>query len=144
MDIKSNGTLDSSFIKRTLYASLFLTALAWAVVAFYFGWTYATGVALGSLWSIANLVLIRFVVEHAVTPDEIHWRPVVMALLVKFPLLYVAGYFVLRPALYPVSAPLVGFLLPFGVLVLKAGGRMLMGIHGPDAGRHSSGLVPKR
>lgn len=144
MDIKSNGTLDSSFIKRTLYASLILTALAWAVVTFYFGWPYATGVALGSLWSIANLYLIRYVVERAITPGETVWGPVILALLVKFPLLYVSGYFVLAQSVYPVSAPLVGFLLPFGVLVLKAAGRLLMGIHGPDAGRHPSNLVPRQ
>ena len=110
----------------------------------YFGWPYATGVACGSLWSIANLYLIRFVVERAITPGEVNWSPLVLALLVKFPLLYVVGYLVLRPSLYPVSAPLVGFLLPFAVLVLKAAGRMLMGIHGSDAGRRPSGLAAKR
>ncbi len=55
--------------------------------------------------------------------------------LLKFPLLYLAGYFILAAGTYPVSAPLLGFALPLAVIVLKAGGRLLLGIDGPDAGR---------
>ena len=51
--------MDSSFIKRTLSASLFLTGLVWAVVAFYFGWPYATGLALGSSQAVSRTMMSR-------------------------------------------------------------------------------------
>jgi hypothetical protein len=75
-------------------------------------------------------LIVRFI-----TPGERPWAPLLGVALLKFPLLYLAGYLVLGQPYYPVTAPLLGFSLPFAVLVLKAGGRLLLDIHGPDAGR---------
>lgn len=127
--------MDTAFLNRTLRASLFLAGLAYLLLYYYEGGGWALGFLLGSLWSIGNLYLLRQLVSRWITVEERPWLPLAVLALFKFPLLYLAGFWVLRQTLYPVPAPLLGFGLPFAVLVLKAGGRLLLGLEGPDAGR---------
>jgi len=136
--------LDTAFLSRTLRASLFLTALAYLLLSYYRGGPWALGFALGSLWSAANFFLLRQLIVRIVTLEERAWSTVAFLTLVKFPLLYLAGYLVLSQSAYPVEAPLFGFGLPFMVLVLKAGGRMILGLEGPDAGRNPRSLLGRR
>lgn len=136
--------MDIAFLSRTLRASLILTALALLLFSYYKGTSWALGFALGSLWSVANFYLLGQLVVRSLTLSERSWSAIAVLALVKFPLLYLAGYLVLRQTAYPVTAPLFGFALPFAVLVLKAAGRMLLGIEGPDAGRRAPSALGRR
>jgi hypothetical protein len=127
--------LDTAFLNRTLRASLFLTALSFLMLSYYVGTGWALGFTLGALWSAANLLLLRELIVRWLTPGDRPWAPLLLLILAKFPLLYFVGYWILRQSHYPVTAPLLGFGLPLAVMVLKAAGRLWLGIHGPDAGR---------
>jgi hypothetical protein len=48
----------------------------------------------------------------------------------KFPLLYLVGYLLLKSSLFPVLSLVVGFTLIFAVIVLKALGRLLLSLEG--------------
>ena len=122
-------------MQRTINASLLVTALTFLFATYYFDWLISFGVALGSLWCTANVYLIGIIIERVMTPGDHKWGPVALAALIKFPLLYLLGYLIISREWYPVAAPLTGFLIPFGVFVLKALGRLILGIDGPDAGR---------
>lgn len=127
--------MDTAFITRSLKASLLLTALSYLLFSYYKGGSWALGFCLGALWSAASLYLLREFITRFITVGERSLSALLILGLLKFPLLYVAGYFILSAGTYPVAAPTFGFGLPLAVVVLKAGGRMLLGIYGPDAGR---------
>lgn len=136
--------MDTAFIGRTLKASLVLTALSYLLLTYYKGGSWALGFCLGALWSVASLYILKELITRFLTVGDRPAVALLLLLLVKFPLLYVAGYFILAAGSYPVAAPLLGFGLPFVVVVLKAAGRLLLGIHGPDAGRASGPLRVRR
>jgi hypothetical protein len=133
--------LDTAFISRTLRATLLLTALSYLLFTYYKGGSWALGFCLGALWSAANLYLLREIVTRLITVGDRPMTALLVLVLLKFPLLYLGGYFILAAGSYPVASPLLGFGLPLAVLVLKAAGRLLLGIHGPDAGRLSRRVI---
>ena len=121
-----------------------LALLGFLLGTYYVNTAWAVGFALGALWSIANLYLIKVLIEKVITLDKRPAGPVALLVLVKFPLLYGLGFLILSWGWYDVLAPLIGFSLPFAVVVLKAAGRFWLGIDGPDAGRKVIGAGLKR
>jgi hypothetical protein len=136
--------LDTAFIGRALKASLFLTALSYLLLSYYEGGGWALGFCLGALWSVANLYLLKELITRWIKVGDRPLLPLLVVALVKFPLLYLAGFWVLRASSYPVWAPLLGFGLPFAVVVLKAGGRLCLGLEGPGAGRSPGNVIGRR
>jgi hypothetical protein len=136
--------LDSAFIIRSLRTAVALALLGFVLGAYYLNFAAGVGFLLGALWSIANLYLIKVLIEKVITLAKRPAGPVALLVLVKFPLLYGLGFLVLSWGWYDVLAPLCGFSLPFVVVVLKAAGRLWLGIDGPDAGRKPLGAGLKR
>ena len=136
--------MDSAFIIRSLRTTVALALLGFILGAYYVSSAWGVGFALGALWSIANLYLIKVLIEKVITLEKRPTGPVVLMVLVKFPLLYGLGFLVLSWGWYDVLAPLFGFSLPFAVIVLKAAGRFWLGIDGPGAGRKPVGAGLKR
>jgi len=136
--------LDPAFITRSLRMSVLLAAFAFLFISVYVGPSWGLGVLLGGLWSVANLYLIKFIVERLVTPNRDLSAGVVLLAVVKFPLLYGLGYLILSRPWYQPLAPLIGFLIPFTVIVLKAAGRAMLDLQGPDAGRKTTRALLKR
>ncbi len=84
--------------------------------------------AAGAAWAIANFFFLRFLVVRWIRPDdEKRTRPkgleLALGLLVKFPLLYGAGYWFLQADWCRVEALCAGFILPFVVVFVDALGR---------------------
>ncbi len=136
--------MDSAFIIRSLRATVALALLGFILAAYYVNTAWGVGFVLGALWSIANLYLLKVLIEKVITLDKRPAGPVVLLVLVKFPLLYGVGFLILSWGWYDVLAPLLGFSLPFAVIVLKAAGRMWLGIDGPGTGRKPVGAGLKR
>jgi hypothetical protein len=136
--------LDSAFITRSLRMSVALAAFAFLFTSVYVDVSWGLGVLLGALWGTANLYLIKFIIEQLVSPNRTLSTGVILIAIVKFPLLYVLGYLIISRPWYDPLAPLLGFLIPFAVIVLKAAGRMLLGLQGPDPGRKTMRAFLKR
>jgi len=117
-----------------------LSIMGYMLATVYLNDIWALGFLLGSAWSMANLYLIKGLVERVVTPHTGTLRSIVLHAVLKFPVLYAAGYFILSIGGFGVWAPMAGFALPFVVIVLKAGGRMLLGIEGSGPGRDAPSL----
>ena len=135
--------MDTAFVTRTLRASAWFGGLVCLLAAYYAGWNWSLGLALGTAWSMANLFLIKSLIERLIRTGERPWSAVLLLVLVKFPLLYLAGFLILRLGSYSPVAPLLGFWVPFVVMVLKALGRLLLGLQGSDAGRKPIGSLLK-
>ena len=117
--------LGLDFIRRVIMTTGVLSVLALLFISVYYDWRFGLGVFFGSAWGIANLHFLRELVVAVVTPDEIDRRKVVLLALVKFPVLYFAGYLLLKFGGLSVLSFLIGFSLLFVVAVLKVLGRLL-------------------
>lgn len=112
------------FLARTFRATV-LTALA-ATLAVAVAWNPATGAAvlLGAAWSLANLRLLETAVRAFGPRGQVEPLRAAVALLLKGPVLYAAGWWLLAAGWSP-PALLAGFSLPFAVLTLHGIGTQI-------------------
>lgn len=80
---------------------------------------------LGLAWSLLNLYLIGRLVALVVVDGARQKRWIVATLLIKAPLLYLAGFLLFKSGL-PAMGLLAGFMWPLSVIVLKSLGRMFL------------------
>lgn len=117
------------FIQRIIKTTAVVATLAGLFVAVYYQFPYAVGLWLGALWGCLNFFFIAALVKALLTPAQpIRWGNVIVTLGIKFPLLYGLGYLLLVWRYAPAVSYLIGFTLLIAVTVLKALGRMLLGL----------------
>jgi len=119
------SVMDLDLLRRVRNASLLFGAVLAIPIAYYFGWKGGLSWVAGIAWSVVNLAFITSLVKNVLTLEERNILRIVLALVVKFPVLYIAGWLMLRQGLSPLWI-MAGFTWPFFVLVMKAGGRMYM------------------
>ena len=106
-------------------------ALVGAVLALALGApTWAAGIGMGAAWGVANLYVLRFLVIRWIRPREEKRREprlleLAIGLAVKFPVLYGAGYLLLRSDWFRVEALVIGFIIPFAAAFIDALGRVI-------------------
>ncbi|MBI3008808.1 MAG: hypothetical protein HYY56_04780 [Candidatus Omnitrophica bacterium] len=124
--------MDIKFLYRTLKASLVVAILVAGFSLVYGYHSFAKGFFLAALWSIVNLWFICILVSLLFTPLEkgssprVNKTKTVLLVLLKFPVLYTAGYIALRYGNLSIYAVLAGFSLVFLVIALKAAGYMIV------------------
>jgi len=114
------------FLNRVRRAGLIAGLVLAVPMTSYRGFPSGLGFAAGVLWSLVNLRLIEQLVV-TLTGRERGTAPAyraAAAVLGGMGLLLAAGAFLLLKL--PIPAILLGFLLPFGVIVLKAGSTLLL------------------
>ena len=133
------------FITRIIKTTAILALVAALATSVYFDWVFALGLLIGSVWGLVNLYFLKKIITEAISPGETRTGSVVLLILVKFPLLYIGGYFIVAWNFFPVYSLLAGFSLMFVVMVLKILGRMILGLdmpgftpraHEPAEGKH--------
>ena len=113
------------FIGRVIKTSLVVSAFILIFGAVYYDWNYSLGISIGLLFNCANLWVIRGLIEQTITPSARRPLPILLISVVKFPVLYLIGYLILKADIVPVTSLLVGFTLLFAIVVLKVIGRQL-------------------
>ncbi|NIP43775.1 MAG: hypothetical protein GWN61_19245 [candidate division Zixibacteria bacterium] len=120
-----NASMGLDFINRVIKTTLLLGALIFVFGSYYFDWTYSLGIFTGVLWGCANLWFIRqFIVNYLTTGDRNAGKLALFA-LIKFPILYGAGFLILWLGWFPVVSFVMGFSLIFLVVVFKALGLLI-------------------
>jgi hypothetical protein len=117
--------MDLDLLRRVRSASIVFGAVLAIPLSFYFGWASGLSWVAGIAWSLVNLTFITSLVKNVITLEDRSILRIALALAVKFPVLYIAGWLMLRQGLPPLWI-VAGFTWPFFVLVLKAGGRAYM------------------
>jgi hypothetical protein len=87
------------------------------------GLAWGGGVVAGAYWALANLALVRFLVVRWLRNDRRQQPPgpgLLVALVLKFPLLYGIGYLLLASGRLRVEALVIGFTLPFAAAFVQA------------------------
>ena len=114
------------FIHRVIKTSLIFSFLIFLFVIFYYRFNYASGIFMGCLWGCVNLFFLTNLITETTNLEGINKKRVLLLVLLKFPLLYLSGYFLLRINYFPVTSLLAGFTLIFVVILLKALGKMVI------------------
>jgi hypothetical protein len=118
--------LGHEFLKRIFRSATILSVGLGVIVAFYFGWRTGVDFGVAALWGTLNLRFIQMLVVEAARPQGVHWGRVGLAALLKFPLLYGAGFlFVVLAHPGPVAL-LGGLTLIYVVILLKFLGRAMV------------------
>ena len=124
--IQSRFNLD--FIDRTLKTTGLVLLISLVFGMYYFGLWDSLAFFSGGIWGMINLILLKRFVREAFRPDKIDTVTVVMLALIKFPLLYISGYFLIQIEMFDIKVLLYGFSAVLVVLVLKAFGRLFLGL----------------
>ena len=116
------------FIARSLrtYGIVLLIFLPFGL--YYFGIFPTLAVLSGGVWGILNLMFITALVRLTIRPEGADTGRAIAIGLIKFPLLYAAGFFLLKVEQFSPVHLLIGFGGIMGIIVLKVLGRLLLGL----------------
>jgi len=74
------------------------------------------------------MMFLKDLIHEAFTAGEINTSAVALNALIKFPLLFVAGYFLVTIEMFDIKILVAGFSLILSVMILKALGRLFLGL----------------
>lgn len=95
---------------------------------YYLGFYPSLAVLSGGVWGIVNLLFLSAIVRSVIRVGGVEKTPLIRAALIKFPLLYLAGYALLQVEAFGPVYLLAGFTTCLAVIGLKAAGRALLGL----------------
>ena len=124
----TESKFDISFIDRTIKTSGIVLLIAFVYGMYSFGFYNGLAFFSGGIWGIINIMFLKSLVQEAFTPGEINTSAVAVTALIKFPLLFVAGYFLVSIEVFDIKVLVAGFSLILAVMVLKALGRLILGL----------------
>lgn len=96
-------------LKKSLKVTVILVSLISAVLALAGKYSWAVGFLLGNLWSVANFLFILGLLKTLASKNK---TKTVVMLFVKFPVLYLAGFFLFASRSFPAASLLAG-LFPY-------------------------------
>jgi hypothetical protein len=117
--------MELDFIDRSLRTSGIVLLVFLPFGVYYLGVFPTLAVFSGGVWGILNLIFISALVRATLRPQGADRRKAYGIALFKFPLLYAAGFFLLKVHGFEPLFLLIGFSSLFVVIVLKAVGRMV-------------------
>ncbi len=116
------------FLHRSLRTTGILLLVALVFGLYYYGVGPALAFFSGGVWGMINLMFLTGIIRSALRPEGPDARRSLLFLLVKFPLLYLAGYFLLSIRGFDPLILLVGSMAVLIVIVMKALGRLILGL----------------
>lgn len=119
---------DLGFIDRTIRTAGAVLLISLIFGTYYYGFWNALAFFSGGIWGLVNLILLKRFVTEVFKPDGIDTASAIVIGLVKFPLLYAAGYFLMTVKYFDVKILVIGFTSVLVIMVLKAMGRVFLGM----------------
>ncbi len=120
------------FLARTMRATALTACVAAVLAALQFDVNTGLAVLLGATWALANFKLLEAFVRAIGPRTQVEPLRALFALLLKGPVLYGAGWWLLSSGL-PAWALLAGFALPMLVVTLRSLGTVLAPARGVAA-----------
>ncbi|MEA3297599.1 MAG: hypothetical protein U9R56_07030 [candidate division Zixibacteria bacterium] len=123
-----NDSLGLDFLNRTLRTAGIILLIFLPFGIYYLGFYPSLAIFSGGVWGIVNFIFLSAIIRSTIRPDGIDGRRVLILGIIKFPLLYFAGYcLILVPQFTPLLL-LIGFSVTLTVMVLKIASRVLLGL----------------
>jgi hypothetical protein len=106
-----------------------LAVLGFLFVTVYYDFKFGAGILSGAIWGCLNLIFLTHLITEVFTPaQEVRKGKIILIALIKFPLLYLFGFGLLKINYFPPISLLSGFTLIFLVMFLKALGRWILSL----------------
>jgi len=119
--------MNPEFIDRVIKTSIVFSLLASIFLAVYIRISFAVSFMFGCLWGCANLFLLKILVIRLIVHEPRKNIKMIMAVLfVKFPILYLAGYLLVKWPYLSVYGLLWGFSAILIVTLLKITSRAIL------------------
>jgi hypothetical protein len=118
--------MELEFINRVIKTAFILAVIALIAVGFYYGLPYGLGIFAGAMWGCVNLFFLKQLVRNWLVAGPKDHLKIYTILGIKFPLLYLAGFGLLKIKYLPALNLLLGFSLIFVVIFLKGLGRLFL------------------
>jgi hypothetical protein len=126
--MKRKTEIDFSFITRTLKTTCLVLLVFFPFGIYYLGFFTSLAILSGGIWAILNLILITLLVRISLHPDGPDAGRAIALAFVKFPLLYLGGYFLLKVPEFEALHLMIGFSGLLAVIILKLIGRLFTGM----------------
>lgn len=117
--------MNLNFINRIIKHTLLL-AIICLVMGFFYHFSYGTGILLGAMWSCLNLLFMKNLLQQWLTLKARSYIKTSVLAVIKFPLLYLAGYQLLKISYFQASSLIIGFSLIFIVLFFEGVGALFL------------------
>lgn len=112
--------MGAEYTVRIVKTTAAVGLLAALFCATYFSPAAGAGLLAGAAWGCLNLLATGHVVRALVAAEKPGKLRIVILSLVKFPLLYGAGFLLLRVGVFPPESLVSGFSLVLLIILLKA------------------------
>ena len=120
--------MEKEFINKSLKVSTIVAIIFAPFLFVYFGASVALGFMAGAAWNIVNVFLLHWVLTTTLSPAAANnenknkkmWGAI--AGILKFPVLYGAGYIIIKYTNLSLYGILVGFSLLLIVFILRVSG----------------------
>jgi hypothetical protein len=97
-----------TFFKNVSFLGLGLTVLSAAVTSFIKGPVFGAAVVTGAVWIFLNSYFLFRLIELGMNAAPNRKNNIFLLSVVKFPVLYLAGYFILKGRYFPVTGIVLG------------------------------------
>ena len=106
-----------SFFRNVSVLGLGMTFIVSLVLFLLKGWAWASGTMVAGLWVFLNSYFLYQLLEISVHPKPGQNQKILLLSIVKFPVLYLIGFFILRTRVFPVYGVLTGLTLYFAAIL---------------------------
>ncbi len=110
--------MKNRFFHTISFTGFFLVLAASVVFALTGQLRMIPGVWVGAAWVFLNTYFLFQMIEIAYAADKARMKTIQWLLVIKFPVLYLAGFFILRTGVFPVMGVLTGLTLFFVACVI--------------------------
>lgn len=107
--------MEIEMIDRVMKNSVIAGVVVSFAAACWYGIEGGAAVLAGTVWGIANLYMIKMLVLSAFNRDGVNYLRLILAIVIKFPLIYLAGFILLM--FLPYEGLVVGFTLLLVVMI---------------------------
>lgn len=111
--------IDFGFIDRTLKTTCLVLLIFFPFGIYYLGLFPSLAVLSSGIWAMLNLILITKLVKYTLRPEGPDTGRAIAAAFVKFPLLYLGGYFLLKVPQFEALYLLIGFSGLLAIIILR-------------------------
>lgn len=122
---KKRVSRDFDFINKALGIAAIATFLVVISSFVYYNKNFALGALAGGAWNIINVYFLTCLVRVAFGTKSPNKKKITYLVFIKFPLLYGAGFAILRYSGVSLYGVLVGFSILFLIIPLKAIGAVI-------------------
>jgi hypothetical protein len=123
----------NSFFKKSFYLALALTLAVFAIFLFLDRLRWGLGVLVGGAWMFINFFLLFRLLPMGMGYNSRLKNRILLLCVIKFPVLYTAGYLILTSRFFPALSLLMGLSIFFIVLMTAWSWMCLRTMNAPKA-----------